>query len=154
MSFFSGSPSLFNNPFGTDAGVFGNPSYGVDSAGTFGGVGDALGGSGFTGGGNLNVGGGGGFGGLGALIAGRLGTTLLGQSNTQASAANAMGTGIGMFDVNAGVTAANRRRSLFDETQAPIIASRIKMNPDYRRGQLRDTLRNPGIAGRYAAFIG
>lgn len=145
---------------------FNNPTFGVDTAGAFGGVGDALGGGGFTGGfGGLNVGGftgaapsygggGGGFGGLGALIAGRLGTTLLGQSNTQASAANAMGTGIGMFDVNAGVTAANRRRSLFDETQAPIIASRIKMNPDYRRGQLRDTLRNPGIAGRYAAFIG
>lgn len=144
---------------------FTNPSFGIDTAGAFGGMGDALGGGGFTGGfGGLNVGGftgsvpsygggGGGFGGLATLLAGSLGNTLLGQSNTQASAANAMGTGIGMFDVNAGVTAANRRRSLFDETQAPIIASRIKMNPDYRRGQLRDTLLNPGLAGRYAALV-
>jgi hypothetical protein len=86
------------------------------------------------------------------LIAGRFGAMMAGNANTAQSAQNAMGTSIGMFDVNQGVTAANRRQAIFDEMMAPIQAARIKMNPDYRRGQLRDTLRNLNTS--YSAFVG
>lgn len=145
---------------------FNNPVFGTDTASAFGGVGDSLGSNPFGGFGSLNVGGftgstpsygggGGGFGNLAQfapLIAGRFGSMLMGNANTAQSAQNAMGTSIGMFDVNQGVTAANRRRAIFDEMMAPIYASRVKMNPEYRRGQLRDTLQAGG--GRYSAFVG
>ena len=133
--------------------IFDNASFGVDTAGAFGGVGDALGKNPFGGFGNLNVGGftgatpsyggGGGFGGFAQfapLLAGRFGSMLMGNANTAQSAQNAMGTSIGMFDVNQGVTAANRRQSIYDEMMAPIYASRVKMNPEYRRGQVRDMM--------------
>jgi hypothetical protein len=133
--------------------IFDNPSFGVDTAGAFGGMGDALGKDPFGGFGGLNVGGftgatpsyggGGGFGGFAQfapLLAGRFGSMLMGNANTAQSAQNAMGTSIGMFDVNQGVTAANRRQSIYDEMMAPIYASRVKMNPEYRRGQVRDMM--------------
>jgi len=144
--------------------LFDNPVFGADTAGAFGGVGDSLGNNPFGGFGGLNVGGftgsapsygGGGGSGLGQflpLLAGRFGSMMAGNANTAQSAQNAMGTSIGMFDVNQGVTAANRRQAIFDEMMAPIQASRIKMNPEYRRGQLRDTLQTG--AGRYSAFVG
>jgi hypothetical protein len=146
--------------------IFDSPSFGVDSTGAFGGIGSSLNQNPLGGFGGLNVGGftgaapsygggGGGFGGLGQfapLIAGRFGSMLAGNANTAQSAQNAMNTSIGMFDVNQGVTASNRRQAIFDEMMAPIQASRIKMNPEYRRGQLRDTLRDRGT--RYSAFVG
>lgn len=143
---------------------FSTPSFGSDSAGTFGGAAGSLGTNPLGGFGGLAVGGsgsgsygglGGGLGNLGQflpLLAGRFGSMLAGNANTAQSAQNAMGTSIGMFDVNEGVTAKNRRQAIFDEMMAPIYASRIKMNPEYRRGQLRDTLRNLNTS--YSAFVG
>lgn len=95
-----------------------------------------------------------GFGGLGQfapLIAGKFGSMLMSNANTAQSAQNAMNTSIGMFDVNQGIAAADRRRAIYEDAMAPIRASRIKANPDYRRGQLRDTLMNLG--NRYSAFV-
>ena len=130
-----GSLSLFNNipswsdSFGIDtSGAFGSnipswsDSFGIDTSGAFGS---------------------GGFGGLGQfapLIAGRFGSMLMGNANTAQSAQNAMGSSIGMFDVNQGVAAADRRRAIYEDMMNPIRASRIRMNPEYRRGQVRDTL--------------
>ena len=96
----------------------------------------------------------GGFGGLGQfapLIAGRFGSMLMGNANTAQSAQNAMGTSIGMFDVNQGIAAADRRRAIYEDMMNPIRASRIKMNPEYRRGQVRDTLLSS--PGRYSALM-
>ena len=141
-----GSLSLFNNipswsdSFGIDtSGAFGSnipswsDSFGIDTSGAFGS---------------------GGFGGLGQfepLIAGRFGYMLMGNANTAQSAQNAMGSSIGMFDVNQGVAAADRRRAIYEDMMNPIRASRIRMNPEYRRGQVRDTL----LSGpnRYSVFM-
>ena len=141
---------------------FDNPSYGIDTSGAFGSVGDSLASNPFGGYGSLNVGGftgqtpnyGSGFGGLGQfapLLAGKFGSMLMSNANTAQSAQNAMGTSIGMFDVNQGIAAADRRRATFEDMMAPIRASRIKMNPEYRRGQVRDTLLSS--PGRYSAFM-
>lgn len=127
---------------------FSNSSYGSDSSGSFGSFsGSPLATTGILGvGGSSGSGasyGGGGFGGFAQfapLLAGRFGSMLMGNANTAQSAQNAMGTSIGMFDVNQGVTAANRRQSIYDEMMAPIYASRVKMNPEYRRGQVRDMM--------------
>lgn len=141
---------------------FDNPSFGIDTSGAFGGVGGSLASNPF-GGASLNVGGftgstpsygGGGFGGLGQfapLLAGKFGSMLMSNANTAQSAQNAMGTSIGMFDVNQGIAAADRRRATFEDMMAPIRASRIKMNPEYRRGQVRDTLLRG--ASPYSAFV-
>lgn len=141
---------------------FDNPSYGIDTSGAFGSVGGSLASNPF-GGASLNVGGftgatpsygGGGFGGLGQfapLLAGKFGSMLMSNANTAQSAQNAMGTSIGMFDVNQGIAAADRRRATFEDMMAPIRASRIKMNPEYRRGQVRDTLLSS--PGRYSAIM-
>lgn len=135
---------------------FNNPSFGIDTSGAFGSVGDSLASNPFGGYGNLNVGGftgqtpnyGSGF---GALLAGKFGSMLMSNANTAQSAQNAMGTSIGMFDVNQGIAAADRRRATFEDMMAPIRASRIKMNPEYRRGQVRDTLLSS--PGRYSAIM-
>ena len=131
-----GSLSLFNNiPSWSD-------SFGIDTRGAFGSVGDSLGSNPF-GIDTSGAFGSGGFGGLGQfapLIAGRFGSMLTRNANTAQSAQNAMGSSIGMFDVNQGVAAADRRRAIYEDMMNPIRASRIKMNPEYRRGQVRDTL--------------
>ena len=139
-AFGSVGDSLGSNPFGIDtSGAFGSnipswsDSFGIDTSGAFGS---------------------GGFGGLGQfapLIAGRFGSMLMGNANTAQSAQNAMGSSIGMFDVNQGVAAADRRRAIYEDMMNPIRASRIKMNPEYRRGQVRDTLLSS--PGRYLAFM-
>jgi hypothetical protein len=139
-AFGSVGDSLGSNPFGIDtSGAFGSnipswsDSFGIDTSGAFGS---------------------GGFGGLGQfapLIAGRFGSMLMGNANTAQSAQNAMGTSIGMFDMNQGVAAADRRRATYEDMMNPIRASRIRMNPEYRRGQVRDTL----LSGpnRYSVFM-
>ena len=139
-AFGSVGDSLGSNPFGIDtSGAFGSnipswsDSFGIDTSGAFGS---------------------GGFGGLGQfapLIAGRFGSMLMGNANTAQSAQNAMGSSIGMFDVNQGVAAADRRRAIYEDMMNPIRASRIRMNPEYRRGQVRDTLLSS--PGRYLAFM-
>ena len=139
-AFGSVGDSLGSNPFGIDtSGVFGSnihswsDSFGIDTSGAFGS---------------------GGFGGLGQfapLIAGRFGSMLMGNANTAQSAQNAMGSSIGMFDVNQGIAAADRRRAIYEDMMNPIRASRIKMNPEYRRGQVRDTLLSS--PGRYSALM-
>ena len=139
---------------------FNNPSYGIDSAGAFGNTGSSLtqdpfGGvglnvGGFTGA-TTGYGGGGGFGQFAPLLAGRFGSMLMSNANTAQSAQNAMNTSIGMFDVNQGIAAADRRRATYEDMMNPIRASRIKMNPEYRRGHLRDTLMNLG--NKYSAFV-
>jgi len=148
-----GNSSYFNET----PDFFSNPSFGADTSGSFG----SFGGSPLSTGGILNVGNssgsgasysGGGFGQFAPLLAGRLGTMLMGNANTAQSATNAMDTSIGMFDVNQGVTAANRRQAIFDEMMAPLLAARVKENEGYRRGQRRDALRDLGT--RYSAFIG
>jgi len=108
-----------------------------------------------------SAGGSGGFGNFFSSPAGFFASTAvnslmggLGQANTAQSAQSAQDAALMMFDVNGGRSLFDRNYDYFLQRKAPIDEARIARNPDFRRMQLRDTLRNPGIAGRYAAFVG
>ena len=107
-----------------------------------------------------STGGTGGFGnffsGPGGFLASTAVNSLLGglsQGNTAQSAASAQDAALAMFDANAGRSIFDRNYDYFLQRKAPIDEARIKLNPEYRRGQVRDTLLNPGLAGRYSAFM-
>lgn len=76
-----------------------------------------------------------------------------GQAQAAQSAQNAQQAAMAMFDANTGRSLFDRNYDYFLQRKAPIDEARIKMNPDYRRGQVRDTLLNPGLAGKYSAFM-
>lgn len=76
-----------------------------------------------------------------------------GQAQTAQSAQNAQQAAMAMFDANTGRSMFDRNYDYFLQRKAPIDEARIKMNPEYRRGQVRDTLLNPGLAGKYSAFM-
>lgn len=77
----------------------------------------------------------------------------LAQGNTAQSAASAQGAALAAFDANTGRSLFDRNYDYFLQRKAPIDEARIKMNPEYRRAQVRDTLLAPGLAGRYSAFM-
>lgn len=77
----------------------------------------------------------------------------LSQANTAQSAQNFQQASADFFDANAGRSIFDRNYDYFLQRKAPIDEARIKMNPEYRRGQVRDTLLAPGLAGRYSAFM-
>jgi len=76
-----------------------------------------------------------------------------GQAQTAQSAQDAQQAAMAMFDANTGRSMFDRNYDYFLQRKAPIDEARIKMNPDYRRAQVRDTLLNPGLAGKYSAFM-
>jgi hypothetical protein len=76
-----------------------------------------------------------------------------GQAQAAQSAQNAQDATMAMFDANTGRSLFDRNYDYFLQRKAPIDEARIKLNPEYRRGQVRDTLLNPGLAGKYSAFI-
>jgi hypothetical protein len=76
-----------------------------------------------------------------------------GQAQAAQSAQNAQDASMAMFDAGLGRSLFDRNYDYYLQRKAPIDEARIKMNPTYRRGQTRDVLLNPGLAGRYSAFI-
>ena len=143
---------------------FANPVFGVDNAGTFRGMGDSLASNPF-GGAGLNVGGftgstpgyGGGFGmnQMGGILGlANLGLGMMGQSNT-AQSYNQMQQMAGvMRDLDFGTNLFAQNKDIFEQKDAPRWAAKFKVNdPFYRQFETRQALMNPGLAGRYSAFV-
>lgn len=145
--------------------MFNNPAFGIDTAGAFGQTGANLGSSPF-GGVSLNVGGGGNVPGYGGGLAGGLGNTagllglanlglgMMGMSNTGKSLQSAYDTAGMMSDIEMGKNLFAQNKDIFEQKDAPRWASKFKVNdPNYRQYETRQALMNPGLAGRYAAFV-
>jgi len=148
---------------------FKNPTFGIDTTGAFGGIGDSLASNPF-GGASLNVGGftgstpgyGGGLGtgqtnwgklaGLQGLA--NLGLAQMAQSNTATSFNQMQQTG-GIFgDIDFGTNLLAQNKDIFEQKDAPRWAAKFQVNdPFYRQFQTRQALANPGLAGRYSAFV-
>jgi len=143
---------------------FTNPTFGIDTAGAFGGIGDSLASNPF-GGASLNVGGftgstpgyGGGFsmnqmGGILGLA--NLGLGMMGQSNTAQSFGAMQQLAGQMRDLDFGTNLFAQNKDIFEQKDAPRWAAKFKVNdPFYRQFETRQALMNPGLAGRYSAFV-
>jgi len=143
---------------------FTNPVFGVDNAGAFGGVGDSLASNPF-GGASLNVGGftgstpsyggGLGMGQMGGILGlANLGLGMMGQSNTARSFEAMQKLGGQMRDLDFGTNLFAQNKDIFEQKDAPRWAAKFKVNdPFYRQFETRQALMNPGLAGRYSAFV-
>lgn len=144
---------------------FTNPIFGIDSAGAFGGIGDSLASNPF-GGASLNVGGFGGsapsYGGAGGgmgqaaglLGLANLGLGMMGTSNTNKSFGQMQQLGGIMRDLNFGTNLFAQNKDIFEQKDAPRWAAKLSVNdPNYRQAQMLQSIRNPGLAGRYSAFV-
>lgn len=154
MSYFQGMNPLFNNPV-----------YGSDSAGKFGQTGANLGSNPF-GGVSLNVGGfggnipgyggtSGGFGQAAGLLGlANLGLGMMGMSNTGQSLQSAYDTAGVMADIEMGKNLFAQNKDIFNQKDFERWATKYKLNdPMSRQYDTLQALRNPGIAGRYSAFV-
>jgi hypothetical protein len=142
---------------------FANPVFGIDTAGAFSGMGDALSSNPF-GGSPLSVGGFGGsspsyggFGGMGqaagVLGLANLGIGMMGMNNTRQSFNQMQQLGGLMRDIDFGTNLFAQNKDIFEQKDAPRWAAKFSVNdPGYRQAQALQAIKNPGIAGRYAAF--
>jgi len=102
----------------------------------------------------------GGFGGFdmnkmgGLLGIANLGLGMMGQSNT-AQSYNQMQQMAGvMRDLDFGTNLFAQNKDIFEQKDAPRWAAKFKVNdPFYRQFETRQALMNPGLAGRYSAFV-
>lgn len=129
MSYFQGINPLFNNPV-----------YGSDSAGKFGQTGVNLG---------SNP-----FGGAGLLGLANLGLGMMEMSNTGQSLQSAYDTAGVMADIEMGKNLFAQNKDIFNQKDFERWATKYKLNdPMSRQYDTLQALRNPGIAGRYSAFV-
>jgi hypothetical protein len=143
MSYFTGA--------GMD--YFKNPSFGIDSAGAFAGVGDSLASSPLSVGGAS--GGGGLFGGMGGLMMGlNAANSFMGgmqQGNLNQSAQAALDAQTAMFDAGFGRDVFAQNFDRFRSFNDPVIAAKIAVNtPAYRQSRTMQGL--PELAGKYGRF--
>lgn len=142
---------------------FTNPVFGVDTANAFGGIGDSLASNPF-GGASLNVGGFGGsapsYGGSGGMgqAAGLLGLANLGlgmtgMSNTNNSFNQMQRLGGIMRDLDFSTNLFAQNKDIFEQKDALRWAAKFSNDPNYRQAQMLQGIRNPGLAGRYSAFV-
>lgn len=144
---------------------FTNPVFGIDSAGAFGGIGDSLASNPF-GGASLNVGGFGGsapgYGGAGGgmgqaaglLGLANLGLGMMGTSNTNKSFDQMQQLSGIMRDLDFGTNLFAQNKDIFEQKDAPRWAAKFSVNdPNYRQAQMLQGIKNPGLAGRYSAFV-
>jgi len=138
---------------------FTNPIYGIDKTGMGGGLA-----SNPFGGAGLNVGGfsgstpsyGGGFntGQMGGLLSlANLGLGMMGQSNTAQSFNQMQQMGGLMRDLDFGTNLFAQNKDIFEQKDAPRWEVKFKNDPFYRQYEMRQALMNPGLAGRYSAFV-
>jgi hypothetical protein len=141
---------------------FTNPVYGIDKTGMGGGLAsNPFGGAGLNvggfGGSAPGYGGGGGFntGQMGGLLSlANLGLGMMGQSNTAQSFNQMQQTGGLMRDLDFGTNLFAQNKDIFEQKDALRWAPNFKMNdPLSRQYETRQALMNPGIAGRYSAFV-
>lgn len=145
--------------------MFNNPIFGIDSANAFGGIGDSLAANPF-GGTSLNVGGFGGsapgYSGLGGgmnkaagiLSLANLGLGMMGMSNTNRSFEAMQQLGGQMRDLDFGTNLFAQNKDIFEQKDAPRYVAKLRVNdPSIRQDEMRRALMNPGLAGRYSAFV-
>lgn len=102
-----------------------------------------------------SVGGGTNWNQLGGLMGlANLGMNMMAQSNTADSFGQMQQTG-GIFgDIDFGTNLFAQNKDIFEQKDAPRWAAKFQVNdPFYRQFQTRQALMNPGIAGRYSAFV-
>lgn len=144
---------------------FTNPIFGIDTANAFGGIGDSLASNPF-GGASLNVGGfggsvpsygagGGGFGSAAGMLGlANLGLGMIGMGNTSQSFNQMQQLGGIMRDLDFGTNLFAQNKDIFEQKDAPRWAAKFSVNdPGYRQAQMLQGIRNPGLAGRYSAFV-
>jgi hypothetical protein len=102
----------------------------------------------------------GGFGGFGMgqmggiLGLANLGLGMLGQSNTARSFEAMQQLGGQMRDLDFATNLFAQNKDIFEQKDAPRWAAKFKVNdPFYRQFETRQALLNPGLAGRYSAFV-
>jgi hypothetical protein len=101
------------------------------------------------------TGGGTNWGQLGGLMGlANLGLAQMAQSNTATSFNQMQQTG-GIFgDIDFGTNLLAQNKDIFEQKDAPRWAAKFQVNdPFYRQFQTRQALANPGLAGRYSAFV-
>jgi hypothetical protein len=105
----------------------------------------------------LSSGSGGGFGmnQMGGILGlANLGLGMMGQSNTARSFETMQQLGGQMRDLDFGTNLFAQNKDIFEQKDAPRWAAKFKVNdPFYRQYETRQALMNPGLAGRYSAFV-
>ena len=104
----------------------------------------------------LSSGGGGfGMGQMGGILGlANLGLGMMGQSNTARSFEAMQQLGGQMRDLDFGTNLFAQNKDIFEQKDAPRWAAKFKVNdPFYRQYETRQALMNPGLAGRYSAFV-
>lgn len=106
---------------------------------------------------NTSPGGSGGFnwGQAGGLLnLANLGLGMMGMSNTNRSFEQMQQLGGIMRDLDFGTNLFAQNKDIFEQKDAPRWAAKFKTNdPFYRQYETRQALMNPGLAGRYSAFV-
>jgi len=95
------------------------------------------------------------FGQLGGLMSlANLGLGMMGQSNTARSFEAMQQLGGQMRDLDFATNLFAQNKDIFEQKDAPRWAAKFKVNdPFYRQFETRQALMNPGLAGRYSAFV-
>ena len=90
----------------------------------------------------------------GLLGLANLGLGMMGQSNTAQSFGAMQQLAGQMRDLDFGTNLFAQNKDIFEQKDAPRWAAKFKVNdPFYRQFETRQALMNPGIAGRYSAFV-
>ena len=98
---------------------------------------------------------GGGFGtAAGILSLANLGMNMFGASNTKGSFDQMQQLGGIMRDLDFSTNLFAQNKDIFEQKDAPRWAAKFSVNdPNYRQAQMLQGIRNPGLAGRYSAFV-
>lgn len=101
------------------------------------------------------VSGGGGFGSTAGLLGlANLGLGMVGMGNTNQSFNQMQQLGGIMRDLDFSTNLFAQNKDIFEQKDAPRWAAKFSVdNPGYRQAQMLQGIRNPGIAGRYSAFV-
>ena len=95
------------------------------------------------------------FGQLGGLMSfANLGLGMMGQSNTARSFEAMQQLGGQMRDLDFATNLFAQNKDIFEQKDAPRWAAKFRVNdPFQRQFETRQALMNPGLAGRYSAFV-
>lgn len=98
---------------------------------------------------------GGGFGSTAGLLGlANLGLGMVGMGNTNQSFNQMQQLGGIMRDLDFSTNLFAQNKDIFEQKDAPRWAAKFSVNdPNYRQAQMLQGIRNPGLAGRYSAFV-
>lgn len=90
----------------------------------------------------------------GILNLANMGLGMMGMANTNQSFNRMQELGGIMRDIDFGTNLFAQNKDIFEQKDAPRWAAKFKVNdPNYRQYETRQALMNPGLAGRYSAFV-